>query len=462
MPLIEHMMKSKLIKETKVHSLNNSFLSISDGSTTIWMDPLRSSANIGAWAPWSGDMPCEKIFHEILIDRVDYIFISHLHSDHFDQNFLMEFDKFGSHIPTILIKDFKSKRLKEKILAFWPKEKLIEIPEYEFFLANSFELAIFPQISPSSVTSGDYINYDLDTACVLRTKDTTIYNEVDNPYSLDDYKIVIDKMKELGIHDIDIAFIGYSGASDYPQCHLNIDRAKESQIIREKCIKRFYEVGKLLKTKFIVPAGGNYLLDYPFDYLNEYICVPSFDEINNYEKSKDFVIVDTNNYFFSVSNKKINLNKRVDNLPIKPEISNYNLNIPYSFESSDEVKLKNIIMKDIKLLEANFPLHFLDIYTKLQTSIKIFVHKDIPKYNDSRKLIERSIYSWKIFKGAEKDFVNKNIFLDIHLSGDALIELIKGNISWDELVFHCLFLRSPNIYEPEALMFMNWYKHWKN
>jgi len=460
MQLIKHIMESKLINETEIFNLNNSFTSISDGETTIWMDPLKSRSNLGAWAQWSESVSAQNVINQIKLKKIDYIFISHLHSDHFDEFFLKDIFNLDQDCPIIIIKEFRSKRLKEKIIKFWPKDKVIEIPEYQFFNASTIEIVILPQMSPSSEESSGLINYDLDTSCIVRTKDVVIFNEVDNTYSLEEYKFLNSKINELGIEKIDLALIGYSGASDYPQCHLDIDRQSEAKRIKEKCIKRFLEVGKLLNTQYIVPAGGNYLLDYPFDYLNDYICVPSFEDIESYNVSKICSVVNPGRYYFSILDNVISLKKRFDNLPIKPSIGKENPSIPYLYESSNVQILKKSIIENVEILEKNFPQHFLDIYSKLQTSITFIVHKDIPKYSDLEELINRSIYSWKIFKNLES-VVKKDISLDVHISGEAFMQMSKGLLSWDELVFHCLFLRKPNIYEPEALMFINWYRNWE-
>ncbi len=454
-------MKLSLVNKTEIYNLNNSFSSIYDGQTCLWMDPWKYSANLGAWSSWGENISCKEIYKKINIDKVDYIYISHQHTDHFDVKFLDEFLNLNEEPPIILIKNFKNKRFKSQIINVWGENKIIEINDFEIYKAGTFEVCMLPQISSSSTHSEGLVDYDLDTSIIIKTKDGVIFNEVDNPYSIKNYKeIILPKLNNINLNDINIAFLGYSGASDYPQSYLNIDRKSEQQKIKKRSINRFFEVGEILKTNCLIPAGGTYLLNEPFDYLNDLTAVPNFQELENHNTKKELTLVNSHSHFVELNLGEIVIKERTDDLPTIPCVNKNNNMIPYSRKIENISELKSSICFKINKIENEFPTHFFEIYCKLKTRIILFLHNGIPKYKAHKKLCEESLYSWEIFSEQNKNSSDKNISLEVHVAVDAFMKWTDGLFSWNELTFHCIYLRTPNVYEPDAMMFLNWYRLW--
>ncbi len=448
---------------TKVYNLNNSFVSISDSNTTLWMDPLKFNANLGAWAAWGENISFTDILANINVTQVDYIYISHLHTDHFDKCFLAEIIKTQKKIPYIIVKAFDSKRFINQIKKVWPEEYIIEVEEYSLLQIGTMEICIFPQISTSSAQSETLIDYDLDTSAIVKTKDGIVFNEVDNPYSLIDYDdIVSPKLKELGLEEISIAFAGYSGASPYPQCHVNINRAEENERIKKITLSRFFEVGRKLKPQYLIPAGGSYKLDYPFDYQNNYISVPTIEEIIKFnENYNDVSIIDPMSSLINIDKGDVRIELRKDILPRAPQIKdNYNNNLPYKLKC-DRSSLKNEIIDMIDRIEKNFPPKLGDIYNNLRTNITIMTHSEIPIIDKDQISTDKLLYQWNLFgKISPTKTIKRDVQLDIHISGEAFLKWGAGELSWNELIYHALYNRKPDIYEPDALMFLNLYKEW--
>ena len=100
---------------------------------------------------------------------------------------------------------------------------------------------IVPQISASSAEQENQLEYDLDTSLIIETEDAIIFNEVDNPLHVDDY--IHNVLPNSGWNNIKnktkIGLIGYSGASDYPQSYLGIDRLIERQKLLTKPLSGF-------------------------------------------------------------------------------------------------------------------------------------------------------------------------------------------------------------------------------
>ena len=76
---------------TFIKHYRNSFIDIQNESIRILMDPWLNTANEGSWAGSKNGK--EYIFNSINKKNIDYIYISHLHTDHFDLDFLKELKK---------------------------------------------------------------------------------------------------------------------------------------------------------------------------------------------------------------------------------------------------------------------------------------------------------------------------------------------------------------------------------
>ena len=71
---------------TYIKHYRNSFLDIQNEKIRILMDPWINTANEGSWAASAKGK--EFLFNSLIKKKIDYIYISHLHTDHFDLQFL--------------------------------------------------------------------------------------------------------------------------------------------------------------------------------------------------------------------------------------------------------------------------------------------------------------------------------------------------------------------------------------
>ena len=71
---------------TFVRNYRNSFLDIETNNLRVLMDPWVNTANEGSWAATKNG--ANYILNSINKKNINYIYISHLHTDHFDLNFL--------------------------------------------------------------------------------------------------------------------------------------------------------------------------------------------------------------------------------------------------------------------------------------------------------------------------------------------------------------------------------------
>ena len=296
---------------TIVKHYRNSFIDIQNDEIRILMDPWVNTANEGAWA--ASKFGNNFIFNTVKKRNVDYIYISHLHTDHFDLKFLNKYRKNQKKNFKIIIKKFKDNRLKNQIInSGFKKNEIIDIDEFEILkLKKNSELIILPQLS-SSNTPNHHINYDLDTSCIFKDKNVKLFNQSDNPYSVNDIKFLLKKLKKKTYLNFDLAFVPYCAASEFPQAFLNLNRISEKKKIISERISKFANIGKALECKKLIPAGGSYTLDNIFSKLNKYSAVPNFNTIKKLfdkKKIKKFEIINTEEFFFEINKNKVLLKK---------------------------------------------------------------------------------------------------------------------------------------------------------
>ena len=152
----------------------NSFLSVEVNGKKIVCDPWIGATNESAWYSYPF-FNQTSFLNEI---KPDFIYISHLHCDHFDPKTLLDYNNKKTQV---IIKEFKNKRLKDKISELGYKN-IIEIKEWrKTKISNDFNIAIVPQMSSNSSDLDDEVNYDLDTSIIIQSRinKKIFYNNVD-------------------------------------------------------------------------------------------------------------------------------------------------------------------------------------------------------------------------------------------------------------------------------------------
>ena len=96
----------------EITHFSNSFLSVKSGKTNLVCDPWVGVTAENAWISDPINFNGEKILKKI---QPKYIYISHLHCDHFDPNLL---NKISKQDVTIIIKKFRIP-IKKKNFKTW-------------------------------------------------------------------------------------------------------------------------------------------------------------------------------------------------------------------------------------------------------------------------------------------------------------------------------------------------------
>jgi len=204
----------------------------------ILMDPwLQDPAYHGTWWHYP---PLTMSVDDL--PPIDYLYISHEHQDHFDPATLQRLDKNTR----ILIANYQRKRFRDRIAAIG----FNEIIELDF--DRDFECG---DGGPTVRLIAPDRAWD-DSAILLRDGAHTVVNV--NDCHLDN--ATLDRLGNS--YDIDLAFLTFTGASQYPNCfdftlESKMERARES---KRSHVEEFVNWAQRLKTKRAVPAAGNFAL----------------------------------------------------------------------------------------------------------------------------------------------------------------------------------------------------------
>ncbi len=203
---------------------------------TILMDPwLTDPTYHGTWwhfpplALGVRDLP-----------KIDYLYVSHEHPDHFDPPTLAQLDK-SVHV---IIANFAKKRFRDRLAAIGFRTITEMNFNESFTCSDGLRLRLIPPDRP------------WDDSAILLQDCTTVLNV--NDCHLDDATL-----ERLGREQqIDLAFLTFTGASQYPGCFefplaSKIQRWRES---KRAHVEEFVHWAQLLRTKRAVPAAGNFAL----------------------------------------------------------------------------------------------------------------------------------------------------------------------------------------------------------
>lgn len=176
------------------------------------------------------------------LPKIDFLYISHEHPDHFDPPTLRQLNKDAE----IIIADFRKKRFRDRIRACG-FEHITELPFGESYRCRGTSLDL-RLISPDRPWD--------DSAIMVKANGTTVLNV--NDCHLDDVTLARIGQEE----KVDLAFLTFTGASQYPGCfdfpeHVKVERWQAS---KRAHAEEFANWARLVRARQAVPAAGNFAL----------------------------------------------------------------------------------------------------------------------------------------------------------------------------------------------------------
>ncbi|MDA7713984.1 MBL fold metallo-hydrolase [Candidatus Pelagibacter sp.] len=427
----------------KIKHYNNSFFEISNGSTKIVCDPWLGNMQDSCTWSYPNISSDKNILNKI---NPKVLYVSHLHSDHYDEKILKN---FKNKKILIIIKKFPDERLKKKLSSLGYKN-IKEIVPWKSFTFRNFEFTIIP--ADVSNTSGlkTKIFYDLDSSIIIydKIKKICFYNNVDNPLSLRSLKKVkrIAKIKYGGI---DIVSVAPRSASEYPQCFLEINRMKERKKIIKKCLERAYNVMKTLGSKKLIPAGGSYIIYGKFHSLQNYVAHPELSEIKKFFKKKKINIydIDNSNSLTLLSKQKITIER--NNKKVSEEKLKILFKKKYEYE---KIKINTNLNKLFLKAQTKYLSIISKIKMKIDYQIKFFIYDNL-KISMSGKIISKIYKKINLAPSVKK---TRNT-LELHIDKRLLYMCLMNKINWNMAMggSSILFKRKPNKFIPDISSSLN-------
>jgi UDP-MurNAc hydroxylase len=215
------------------------------------------------------------------IGDVDFIYISHIHPDHYDSDFLKKyFKKYSSK--KILIANHSPNHLARKMLSDGIEPTILS----NKLTVGNTTLEIVPH-KTGSIS-------DIDSAIVIKyhsisNKPQCVVNA--NDIIFDDN--MVNKLK-MAANDVDILLCGFTGAGPYPQTYYNVsDNQLSIEAMNKKLafFERYKTVVKAIDAKVNIPFAGKYVLGGKLVGINDFRGVADPVEVLEFDE-KAVVLAD--------------------------------------------------------------------------------------------------------------------------------------------------------------------------
>jgi UDP-MurNAc hydroxylase len=272
-----------------------------------WVNP---GANLGSWFHWP---PVPEDFESQLLELcIDGIFISHLHSDHYDPNFISKFSKLRPEVP-IYIPEFSHPWLKRSLKRVVSQpSRIIEIPTLaELEVASGLSLTTFaadtcnPLICLKNMPcQTDPTLRGIDGIAIFKGDGITLVNAND--------AMSVELLPKIAanIGQADVVMGHYGAASPYPQCFPEVlDQKLAALKIIERSCDMLIHAAESVGAKYIFPFAGQYVLGGRLNHLNENLAVLPLDETVNLLKRKTNIEILSVQPFGSVDLADLSLHK---------------------------------------------------------------------------------------------------------------------------------------------------------
>ncbi|MDF2529241.1 MAG: hypothetical protein K0Q57_121 [Gammaproteobacteria bacterium] len=268
----------------KVRYIYSACVVIESPDVSILCDPwFTDGIYDGSWYQYP------KLANPIeVIGKVNLIYISHIHPDHYDPDFIKAYlTKYPD--TKVIIANFKHNFLSRKMSGDGIPHQAIEK-----MAINETQLYIVPN------DNNDMNN--VDSALSVRFKEQSVVNMNDNAFSQNQ----IDALLTFGGHP-QIALLSYTGAGPYPQTYYPISPELEQKALAKKLdfFERYKRMRDALKPKKTIPFAGKYILGGALHYLNPYRGIADAVEVTEFD-SNAVILADGGQAYIDTHSLKAN------------------------------------------------------------------------------------------------------------------------------------------------------------
>ena len=425
-------MKSAVLDGIRVNMIYSACVTIETPDCKILCDPWFTDGIFdGAWYLYTKDRDPFSA-----IGDCNYIYISHIHADHYDPIFLRKyFEIFGEKI--LIIGDFESNYLEKSIQHDGFKCQVNTKP----LKLGQTVVSVFPHEtgSPSDIDSACLIEYFAEDRVhrVLNINDCVF-----DPIFLSNFS---------KFEQVDILLLSYTGAGPYPQTYFELDDPEllvAAKSKKDQFIDQYLKIAEVVPAKVRIPFAGQYLLGGSLSHLNSYRGVSDSYEIGQIDNSA-VILNDYEGSIDTVSFTATGTKKRLTNAEEIDQRLKEITKQPMVYESIPEWMISNKIL--VSLLSSAL----------IRASRKSECNQD---YFFCFKLPEGNSAVFNARKNSGMSLVVTEDELDAYLPRSEvtidhryLFGLLTGVFHWNnaESGSHLQVRRIPNAYSRDAQNFLN-------
>ena len=366
------------------------------------------------------------------IQKIDAIYVSHIHPDHYDErNF-----SFSKNIPIIILNE--GPNFLKKKLANSGYNNFVDIKNDQTICFKEFKITLYKPFT-KHIFEESLIGNLIDSAMVLENDEVTAINFNDNTPDENACSFLKKKFK-----NIDLAMLNYNAAGPYPSCFDNLNK-QEKIIENKRILKRNFDhlcnIIPILKPKSVLPFAGAYIIGGKNYFKNEYLGTTTWDECADYLNknlkfdSKVFCLRENQTYDI-YNQKQLERYEKIDINEMKKYIQSLkDRKYDYEFDDMPEIfELKNEVnMAAIKLIERVKRFNI-----ELKTNVYIKINQE----------------NIKIVDGLETD---RHLYCDLDLR--LLRRILHKKANWNnaEIGTHINFKRVPNKMDPDVHTCMSFF-----
>jgi len=441
----------------KVTYLQNAGVIVENFGEKILCDPwFVDGCYYGSWHHYP-----KFEFNEKEFDDVDYIYISHVHPDHFD---IKTLQKLKKNIP-VLIHEFPQKYFKENIeeLGFNVEEirnnkrTKLEKTWINIIAADNCDPEICSRAFGCNFGFNQFGTNQIDTFSIIDNEEQVIVNSNDCPYEIGQNTA---KMIKKQHPTVNLFLVGYTGASDYPCCY-GLEESEKRNEAEKKKMKRLQNAADyihILDPEHYLPFAGRYVLGGKLTALMKYKGESTLDEgfeylSKNVNQEKNKGIILNMKAHFDLDTKKTSETYISENIQERNNyISNILSKLKLDYESDPSPKINSIFELIPKAYER-FEKHRKMI--NYSTDTIIFIKLDA----ENLLLINCNGDGYKIIKNDE--FQNFQKYLYLSLDPKLLFRILQGPkfAHWNnaEIGCHISWKRVPNVYDRSLMYCLNFF-----
>lgn len=292
-----------------------------------------------------------KQFTEKTLFDVDYVYVSHLHKDHFDIEFLKNLSK-------------KTKILiMEGLVSF---ERELEHNNIKYTSVKNEQVTLLDD----QIKMFGFVNYDnkVDSSAIFYNKNMCIYQGNDHWVNLERVQKFSKEIQKIDIACVPFAYIGW-----YPFCLKNIEqnyKKEESERLIKQCYDYAIKFIELINPFYAIPFGSNLVhVSDAYSEINFSIKTPkeffSYALENHKEiannilplYSQDYISLENNNFKITMNHKNNYSRKKMNKFIEK------NKNIPTlsilqnKFPKMKKENFVKLVENRIKNISNNFDKH---------------------------------------------------------------------------------------------------------